>query len=114
MEIQRQSAPCSAAVEDRTPVMVRDATKRSSFRDAVRLQQSFTASAERKALAWLAARVPSWVNSDHLTLLGLAAMLGAGGGYVLAQWTRTGLIIATVCLAINWFGDSLDGTLARV
>jgi archaetidylinositol phosphate synthase len=114
MEIQRESAPCSAAVEDRAPVMVRDATKRSSFRDAVRLQQSFTASAERKALAWLAARVPSWVNSDHLTLLGLAAMLGAGGGYVLAHWTRTGLIIATVCLAINWFGDSLDGTLARV
>ena len=84
------------------------------FRDALRLQESFTARAERKALAWLAARLPLWVNSDHLTLLGFAAMLLAGAGYALARTSRAGLILATFFLALNWFGDSLDGTLARV
>jgi len=84
------------------------------FKDAVRLQESFTARAERKALAWLAARLPLWVNSDHLTLLGFAAMFFAGASYALARTNRVGLILATIFLALNWFGDSLDGTLARV
>jgi len=86
----------------------------SGFRDALRLQQSITAPLERRALAWLAARMPAWVNSDHLTLLGFAAMFLAGAGYALARWNRAGLILATLCLALNWFGDSLDGTLARL
>jgi phosphatidylglycerophosphate synthase len=87
---------------------------RPAFRDALRLQQSLTAPIERRTLAWLAAHVPTWVNSDHLTLLGFAAMFMAGASYALARWNRTGLILATVCLALNWFGDSLDGTLARM
>jgi len=87
---------------------------RSVFRDAVRLQESFTALLERRALAWLALRMPSWVHSDHLTLLGFVAMFLAGASYALARWDRVGLILATVCLALNWFGDSLDGTLARL
>jgi phosphatidylglycerophosphate synthase len=87
---------------------------RPAFRDALRLQQSITAPLERKVLAWLAARLPAWVNSDHLTLLGFAAMFLAGASYALARWNRAGLILAAVCLALNWFGDSLDGTLARL
>jgi phosphatidylglycerophosphate synthase len=87
---------------------------RTKFRDALRLQHSVTAPLERKTLAWLAARMPAWVNSDHLTLLGFAAMLLAGASYALARWNGAGLILATVCLALNWFGDSLDGTLARL
>ena len=87
--------------------------KSASFRNALRLQQSFTAAVERRSLAWLAARMPAWISSDHLTLLGLASMILAGAGYALARWNRAGLIGATVCLALNWFGDSLDGTLAR-
>jgi archaetidylinositol phosphate synthase len=90
------------------------ANKSIPFKDAIRLQESFTAPAERKALAWLATRLPLWVNSDHLTLLGFAAMLLAGASYALARTNRAGLILATIFLAINWFGDSLDGTLARV
>jgi len=90
------------------------ANKSISFKDAIRLQESLTARAERKALAWLAARMPDWVNSDHLTLLGFAAMFFAGASYALARTNRNGLILATVFLAINWFGDSLDGTLARL
>jgi archaetidylinositol phosphate synthase len=84
------------------------------FKDAFRLQESFTAAAERKALARLAARLPARVNSDHLTLLGFVAMFMAGASYALARTHRAGLILATLFLALNWFGDSLDGTLARL
>jgi archaetidylinositol phosphate synthase len=84
------------------------------FKDAFRLQESFTAAAERKALAWLAARLPARVNSDHLTLLGFVAMILAGASYAFARTHRAGLILATLFLALNWFGDSLDGTLARL
>jgi archaetidylinositol phosphate synthase len=95
-------------------IPARDAKKSIPFANAIRLQESFTAQAERKALVWLAARVPPWVNSDHLTLLGFAAMILAGASYALARTNRWGLILASIFLALNWFGDSLDGTLARV
>jgi len=88
--------------------------KSAAFKDAFRLQESFTAAAERKALAWLAVRLPAQVNSDHLTLVGFAAMFLAGASYALARTQRAGLILATFFLALNWFGDSLDGTLARL
>ncbi|HWG48842.1 MAG TPA: CDP-alcohol phosphatidyltransferase family protein [Candidatus Acidoferrales bacterium] len=84
------------------------------FREAKRTQQSFLANLEKKALLWMAARMPAWINSDHLTVLGLAAMAGAGFSYWWARSNRTGLLMAIICLAINWLGDSLDGTLARV
>ena len=84
------------------------------FRNAARIQESFTAAVERKALLWLAARMPARVNSDHLTLLGFTAMFFAGASYALARWNAAGLLLAIVFLALNWFGDSLDGTLARV
>jgi archaetidylinositol phosphate synthase len=84
------------------------------FQNALRLQESFTARGERKALLWLAVRLPVWVNSDHLTMAGFAAMFLAGASYALARTNRAGLLLATLFLAINWFGDSLDGTLARV
>ncbi|HXM91320.1 MAG TPA: CDP-alcohol phosphatidyltransferase family protein [Candidatus Dormibacteraeota bacterium] len=84
------------------------------FKNATRLQNSFTAAIERKALLWLAARLPVSINSDHLTLLGFVAMFLAGCSYALARWNPWGLLLATLCLALNWFGDSLDGTLARV
>ncbi len=85
-----------------------------AFRNATRIQESLTSARERRVLLWLAARMPCWVTSDQLTLLGFAAMLLAGASYLLARWHPVGLLLATVCLALNWFGDSLDGTLARV
>jgi archaetidylinositol phosphate synthase len=85
-----------------------------NFKTAIRLQDSFTAASERKALLWLAARLPPAINSDHLTLLGFVAMFLAGCSYGLARWNPWGLLLATLCLALNWFGDGLDGTLARV
>jgi archaetidylinositol phosphate synthase len=82
--------------------------------DMLRLQESWLAGAERRALLWMAARTPEWIHSDHLTMLGLAAQIGAGVGYALARWNRYALVGVTACLALNWLGDSLDGTLARV
>src|SRR5436305_1446237 len=84
------------------------------FREATRIQQSFLAALEKKTLYWLAPRTPHWINSDHLTTLGLLAMAGAGAGYWWARTNPLGLAVVVLCLALNWFGDSLDGTLARV
>lgn len=83
------------------------------FREAKRTQQSFLAVAEKKALLWMAERTPSWINSDHLTILGLLAMIGAGAGYWWSRYNGAGLFLVIVCLILNWLGDSLDGTLAR-
>ena len=86
----------------------------SEFRDARRTHRSLFASAEKRALIWLAERMPAWVNSDHLTALGFVSLIGVGGGYWYARHHRLGLLAAIVFLVLNWFGDSLDGTLARV
>lgn len=79
-----------------------------------RVQQSWVAAAEKLALLWLAERTPGWIGPDHLTLLGLAAQLGAGACYAFAARNRYYLLGAIACLGLNWLGDSLDGTLARV
>ena len=78
------------------------------------MQESALSAAEKRTLIWLATRLPRAINSDHLTGLALAAMVGAGASYWLASVTPIGLVLATALLAINWFGDSLDGTVARV
>jgi len=57
--------------------------------------------------------MPKWINSDHLTLIGFLGMVLAGVFYFLAKFNSMALAAAVVCLGINWFGDSLDGTLAR-
>lgn len=85
-----------------------------AFAPATRLQQSFAAAAEKRTLVWLAERTPRWINSDHLTLLGFIAQCMAGVCYALARWNRYMLLPGVVFLALNWLGDSLDGTLARV
>jgi archaetidylinositol phosphate synthase len=84
------------------------------FKDAERKQLSMLAAVEKKTLIWLAQRMPAWVNSDHLTGLGFAAMLVAGLCYWAASYDRRALLLVIVALVVNWFGDSLDGTLARV
>jgi archaetidylinositol phosphate synthase len=84
------------------------------FRDAERKQLSMLAKLEKRTLIWLAERLPAWVNSDHLTGLGFGAMFAAGVLYWVASWDKRALLAVIVALAVNWFGDSLDGTLARV
>ena len=90
------------------------ATQALRFREAKRTQESFLASMEKKTLLWLAARTPGWINSDHLTALGLLAMAAAGAGYWWSRTNTAGLLVVILGLAVNWLGDSLDGTLARV
>jgi len=85
----------------------------AGFRDAKRTQEAITAPVERRALAWLAERTPAWIGPDHLTALGFAAQFLAGVCYTLARWSSLGLAGATIFIAVNWLGDSLDGTLAR-
>jgi archaetidylinositol phosphate synthase len=85
-----------------------------TFKEAERKQLSMLAVTEKKVLIWLAHRMPAWVNSDHLTMLGFVAMFAAGLLYWMASWDRRALIGVIIALAVNWFGDSLDGTLARV
>jgi archaetidylinositol phosphate synthase len=84
------------------------------FQEAERKQLSFLATIEKKVLVWLAERMPAWVNSDHLTLLGFISMMAAGTLYWASGRDRHALLGVIVALALNWFGDSLDGTLARV
>jgi archaetidylinositol phosphate synthase len=79
-----------------------------------RVQDSWSAAPEKRALVWMAARTPSSISPDHLTALGLAAQIGAGACYALASWNRYWLLGVIACLALHWLGDSLDGTLARV
>src|SRR5882724_6743397 len=84
------------------------------FKDAERKQLSMLAVVEKKTLIWLAHRLPAWVNSDHLTVFGFVAMIAAGLLYWAASVERMALLGVIIALAVNWFGDSLDGTLARV
>lgn len=84
------------------------------FATAPRVNRSLTAAVERRALESMAERAPRWVTSDRLTALGLAAQVGAGICYALSRYDRHVLLLAVLCIALNWLGDSLDGTLARV
>jgi archaetidylinositol phosphate synthase len=68
---------------------------------------------EKWALPRMAARLPGWVLPDHLTLLGLAASTLVGVAYALSGRDEAWLWVASAALLVNWFGDSLDGTLAR-
>jgi len=75
---------------------------------------SVTARLEKRVLIWIAHRLPHGINSDHLSLLGLSAMAAAGlafAAFPVTSWAALGVVVA---LAANWFGDSLDGTVARV
>src|SRR5437868_3157621 len=84
-----------------------------NFRDARREQTSILAPLERAALTGLARRMPRWVNSDHLSLLGLVAMFMAGVCYAASVQNPLMLHLVNAFIFLNWFGDSLDGTLAR-
>ena len=85
----------------------------AEFKEAARVQESFLAPIERRCLRWLCSRMPASIGPDTLTLLGFAAMLMGGVSYALAKSAPLWLWAVNLCLAVNWFGDSLDGTLAR-
>jgi len=80
----------------------------------VRENGALLATLEKRLLIRLAEAMPRAVNSDHLTVLALAAMALTGAGFLLSRWDVRALWLVILGLALNWFGDSLDGTLARV
>lgn len=84
------------------------------FKSAKRVHTSVLADIEKRALVWLAEHTPAWISSDHLTILGFVAQLATGVCYALTRFHRGWLLMVIVCLGLNWLGDSLDGTLARV
>jgi phosphatidylglycerophosphate synthase len=94
-------------------MVTEQAAQSNGFREAHRHLAGLTARAEKRALLWLAPRTPGWVTSDHLTLLGLVAMAACGALYALAGRHPWLLLLVNAGLALNWLGDSLDGTLAR-
>lgn len=79
-----------------------------------RIQTSVLNGMEKKALVWLAQRQPKWMNSDMLTLIGVIGSIVVAAGYVLSNYNMAWLWLASAGFLINWYGDSLDGTLARV
>jgi archaetidylinositol phosphate synthase len=85
-----------------------------SMQDPTRKRAAITAAAEKRVLTAMARRMPAPIHSDHLTIIGTLGALGAGAGYALSGFSPHWLWLASASLIVNWFGDSLDGTLARV
>ena len=103
-------APEGAAAQRRTPALVMEA----AHVPAVRVHTSVLAAAEKRLLIWLAGRMPASIGSDHLTALGAVAMLCVGAAFWAGGIWPPALLLVLPALAVNWFGDSLDGTVARV
>jgi phosphatidylglycerophosphate synthase len=80
----------------------------------IRQHGSLLAAPEKRLLIWIAHRLPRAIHSDHLTILALVAMGGAGAAFAAARYWPLALWLVVLALLVNWFGDSLDGTLARV
>lgn len=87
--------------------------KQPSTEQSVRIQTSFLNGVEKKALLWLAKRQPKWADSDMLTFIGFIGAVVIAAGYILSNYNVHFLWLASLGFIINWYGDSLDGTLAR-
>jgi archaetidylinositol phosphate synthase len=101
--LKTRTLPCAAEEETM-----------SAGQTHVRVNHGWLAAGEKRLLIWMARRLPGWINADHLTALALLAMAGVGAALALAQYWQPALLLAIAGLALNWVGDSLDGTLARV
>jgi phosphatidylglycerophosphate synthase len=86
----------------------------AKLQPAARVHTALTAAAEKRLLLWMARHTPAAIHSDHLTALGFLSLLSAGGAYAIASREPGALWLVNLFLFLNWFGDSLDGTLARV
>lgn len=97
-----------------TQTITTTAKSTPTFTSAHRVNRALTAQLERRTLQWMAERAPRWLTSDQLTALGFLAQIAAAISYALSRYNRLALLLVIVCIVTNWFGDSMDGTLARV
>jgi phosphatidylglycerophosphate synthase len=102
------------AITDSRGLVVADAKGATlPFRPVIRIQDNLLARSERRLLDRLCRALPSWVEPDHLTAIGVAGAALTATGYVGANWSTSFFLVACLGLVVNWFGDSLDGSLAR-
>jgi archaetidylinositol phosphate synthase len=113
MAIQVASPTLTDFCEQINPRVLREVRSVHSPATVERIQHSLVAGVEKRALVWIAERTPAFITPDHLTALGLVAQIAAGVSYALSRPYPLALLAAIACLALNWLGDSLDGTLAR-
>ncbi|WP_240504585.1 CDP-alcohol phosphatidyltransferase family protein [Tsuneonella mangrovi] len=78
-----------------------------------RIQRNVLAASERRLLDWLCARLPQWVTPDQLTVLAMVATVAIGLGYALSTFDPAWLGLSIGAFFVHWFGDSLDGSIAR-
>lgn len=88
--------------------------QKTEVKQSARIQTSILNAAEKKVLVWMGERMPSWVTSDMLTYFGTFGAIVIALGYYLTNFNIAWLWLASFGFVLNWFGDSLDGTLARV
>jgi archaetidylinositol phosphate synthase len=99
---------------DQSNPLARSAVQQAqTFQNATRVQESILARSEKTVLLWLASRAPAGLSPDHLTAFGFLAQIMAGVSYAMARSNCCWLLAGIAFLALNWLGDSLDGTLAR-
>ena len=108
------ASPMTDFCEQANPNVLTEARRVMRFANAARIHNALTSGPEKRVLIWMAERTPLWISPDHLTVLGLLAQVMAGASYALAARSRYWLLAGIGFLALNWLGDSLDGTLARV
>ena len=89
------------------------AVKYSRGREQQAINTAITGKAEEKAKEWICPRIPEWINSDHLTVLGYIGMIITALGFVLGFMNRWYILLIPFGLFVNWFGDSFDGSIAR-
>ena len=108
------ASPLTDFCEQANPNVLTEARRLKPFAKAARIHNALTSGPEKRVLIWMAERTPRWISPDHLTVLGFLAQVMAGASYALAARSPCWLLGGIAFLALNWLGDSLDGTLARV
>lgn len=78
-----------------------------------RIQDNWLAARERRILTWLCARLPASMTPDRLTAIGMVGAVIIFAGYVASNLSPAWLLLALAGYVVQWFGDSLDGSLAR-
>ena len=84
------------------------------LKESVRIQNSILNTLEKRALVYMAGKMPAWVTSDMMTLVGCVGSVMICIGFILTAYSINWLWLSIAGLVVNWFGDSLDGTIARV